>query len=145
MRVWMLGVMFLCLIESAQGEPIVIELTQTACQFVGAEGKDHGFKSKQAEDCVKINEQTEQDRLVQAKVLSLKAGDYIFRVHNRDVPYVLGFWLRGQGLGRLTLPSVSGGGIKTADHKDYAVSLKAGEYYYSCPLNPTPNYTLVVQ
>jgi len=74
-----------------------------------------------------------------------RAGDYIFRVSNRDVPYELGFWLRGQGLGRLTLPSVSGGGIQTGQSKDYRIHLKAGQYYYSCPLNPTPNYTLIVK
>ncbi len=28
---------------------------------------------------------------------------------------------------------------------DYAVTLKAGEYLYSCPLNSTPDYKLVVE
>jgi hypothetical protein len=75
----------------------------------------------------------------------LKAGDYVFRVHNKDVHYVLGFWLRGAGFGRLTLPSTSGGGIQTGGFKDYAITLEVGEYVYSCPLNPTPDYKLVVK
>ena len=29
--------------------------------------------------------------------------------------------------------------------KDYEVTLKPGEYVYSCPLNTTPNYRLVVK
>jgi hypothetical protein len=62
------------------------------------------------------------------------------------VPYQLGFWLRGSGVvGRVTLPGVSGGGLTTGATKDYAVTLKAGEYLYSCPLNPTPDYKLVVE
>ncbi len=65
---------------------------------------------------------------------------------NKNVPYQLGFWLRGSGIvGRVTLPSVSGGGLTTGATMDYAVTLKAGEYLYSCPLNPTPEYRLVVE
>ncbi|MGP1614552.1 MAG: hypothetical protein ACTS5Y_05780, partial [Pollutimonas bauzanensis] len=72
-------------------------------------------------------------------------GRYIFRVTNKDVPYELGFWLRGAGLtGRATLPSVSGGGLTQGVTKDYAIELKPGEYAYSCPLNPTPDYRLIV-
>jgi hypothetical protein len=62
------------------------------------------------------------------------------------VPYELGFWLRGEGVvGRATLPSVSGGGLTTGKTQDYAIELKPGNYVYSCPLNPTPDYKLVVR
>ncbi len=61
------------------------------------------------------------------------------------MPYDLGFWLRGKGLGRITLPSVAGGDLAPGTTQDYAVELKAGEYVYSCPLNPTLNYRLVVR
>jgi hypothetical protein len=37
-----------------------------------------------------------------------------------------------------------GTGHKFATHS-YAVSLKEGEYRYFCPLNPTPDYTLIVK
>ena len=75
----------------------------------------------------------------------LEPGKYIFRVTNQDVPYALGFWLRGKGIvGRATLPSVSGGGLGTGITKDYVIELSEGEYLYSCPLNPTPDYRLVV-
>ena len=63
---------------------------------------------------------------------------------NKNVPYGLGFWLRGEGFGRVTLPSVSGGGLNPGVTKDYVIDLKAGDYLYSCPLNPTPDYKLVV-
>lgn len=128
------------------GEPTVITLTQTACQFLEPEGgTDHGFASTSARECTAINRETGAARLAAAKVLTLKAGDYIFRITNRDVPYDLGFWLRGDGLaGRVRLPSVSGGGLSPGATRDYAVTLKPGNYRYSCPLNPTPDYRLTV-
>ncbi len=123
----------------------VIELTQTACQFLEAENSiDHGFRSTKKADCEAINARTGANRLAQAKVLELKAGKYIFRVTNKNVPYTLGFWLRGKGLGRLSLASIGGAGLTKGMTKDFIIELKAGEYLYSCPLNPTPDYRLVV-
>lgn len=127
--------------------PTVVTLTQTGCQFLESEENvDHGFRPAAADDCVAINSRTGDDRLASAKVLELKPGTYIFRVSNRDVPYELGFWLRGAGLvQRATLPSVSGGGLVTGKTQNYALELTAGEYVYSCPLNPTLDYKLVVR
>ena len=147
MYVWFLGVMGLSLLVSGQAlaEPVVIKLTQTACQFVEVESQDYAFQTKKAEDCIAINQRTQDKRLALSETLHLKPGAYVFRVRNRDVPYTLGFWLRGKGLDRFTLPSVSGGGIQTDGFKDYAITLKKGEYLYSCPLNPTPDYSLLVE
>ncbi|MFQ5356276.1 MAG: hypothetical protein ACE5DY_07305 [Mariprofundaceae bacterium] len=141
----LIGISIYSNVSSATEQPTIIELTQTSCQFVESEGEDHGFVSKGAEDCHLINSETGKARLASANILKLKAGDYIFRVKNENVPYDLGFWLRGKGLGRLTLPGVSGGGIKQGRSRDYQVSLREGEYLYSCPLNPTPNYRLIVK
>ena len=128
-------------------EPTVVELTQTACQFIESEnGVDHRFKTSKADDCKAINKTSGDERAAKAKTLVLKPGSYVFRVQNRDVPYELGFWLRGSGvLGRATLPSVSGGGLTTGKTQDYKVDLVAGEYLYSCPLNPTLDYKIVVK
>ena len=128
-------------------EPTIIELTQTPCQFLESEhGIDHGFTSTRKADCEAINAKSGARRLAEAKVLKLKPGKYIFRVSNKNVPYPLGFWLRGDGLfARATLPSVSGGGLKIGTSKDYAVDLRPGEYVYSCPLNPTPDYKIIVE
>lgn len=130
---------------SAVADVTVVELTQTPCQFIEAEGADHGYRSASAEDCKAINADTDTARLQAAKPLSLKPGKYIFRVSNKNVPYTLGFWLRGDGLvNRARLPGVSGGGLKTGTSQDYEVELKPGEYVYSCPLNPTPDYKIIV-
>ncbi len=128
-------------------EATVIDLTQTACQFVESEnGVDHGFTSGKKADCEAVNAESGAQRLADAKVLKLKPGKYVFRVTNKNVPYQLGFWLRGEGLiGRATLPSVSGGGLDEGVTKDYEIVLTEGEYLYSCPLNPTPDYKIVVE
>jgi len=39
---------------------------------------------------------------------------------------------------------VSGGGLETGISREYGVTLEPGEYVYSCPLNSTPDYRLVV-
>ncbi len=124
----------------------VIELTQVPCQFLESEnGINRGFSSRSISDCQAINKQTGEKRLAESKVLKLKPGRYVFRVSNSNVPYELGFWLRGDGLlNRARLPSISGGGLTTGKTQDYEIDLKPGEYVYSCPLNPTPNYKLVV-
>ncbi len=140
---------FLVLVPAADAAE-VIELTQAPCQFIEIEGTDYGFKTTKKADCQAINKKTSAERLAKAKVLELKPGDYIFRVTNRDVPYELGFWLRDSDydwrnpLHKLTKTSVSGGGIHLGRTKDFPVTLKPGTYLYSCPLNPTPDYRLVV-
>lgn len=125
----------------------VIELTQSPCQFVQAEnGTDLGFKSSKAEDCKAINRRTAAKRLAEAAPIELKPGKYVFRVSNKGVPYELGFWLRGASLAqRARLPSTSGGGIAEGKSQDYEIELKPGQYVYSCPLNPTPDYKLLVK
>jgi hypothetical protein len=126
--------------------PTVITLTQTPCQFLEIEAKDQGFTSTKTADCEAINKKTAKKRLSEAKVLRLKPGKYIFRVTNKNVPYGLGFYLRGAGLyGRLSLPKVSGGGLDIGVTQDYAINLVPGEYIYSCPLNTTPDYSLIVE
>jgi hypothetical protein len=137
----------------AAADTSVIDLTQVGCQFLESEnGVDHGYKPSRSEDCVKINGETGRERLAKAKTLVLAPGKYVFKVKNENVPYELGFWLResdyqlGNPLHKLTKTSVSGGGLKLGETQEYEVTLKAGtSYVYSCPLNPTPDYPIVVK
>jgi hypothetical protein len=137
---------------AADEDATVINLTQTACQFVESEnGVDHGYTSSEKTDCEKINAETGDERLANSEVLTLKPGKYIFRVTNQNVPYSLGFWVREEDynwanpLHKLNKISVSGGGLDTGTTLDYEVELKEGEYLYSCPLNTTPDYKLIVK
>jgi len=127
--------------------PTTIELTQVPCQFLESEGgKDRGFKSARSADCEAINARTGAQRLAASRTIELNPGKYVFRVNNRNVPYELGFWLRGESvIDRARLPSVSGGGLTNGRTQEYAIELKPGNYVYSCPLNPTPDYKLVVR
>jgi hypothetical protein len=130
---------------SQSSEAQVIALTQTGCQFLETEAKDYQFTTTKADDCNQINQKTLGDRQTQFKPLQLKPGEYVFRVTNQNVPYELGFYLRGEGLSQATLPKVSGGGLTKGMTQDYRVTLKPGKYVFSCPLNPTPDYPIVVQ
>lgn len=127
-------------------EPTLVVLTQTGCQFLESEnGIDHGYKTTSKKDCEAINATSGEQRLADAKTIHLKPGKYTFRVTNQNVPYMLGFYLRGAGvLNYATLPRVSGGGLTVGKSRDYTIELKPGSYVYSCPLNPTPDYKLEV-
>ena len=69
-------------------ESTVVNLTQTGCQFLEPEGKNHQFKPQTADDCKAINAQNGEERLNAATPLELKPGKYIFRVTNQNVPYL---------------------------------------------------------
>lgn len=123
----------------------IITFTQTGCQFVEPEGTDHGFTTNKAMDCVEINSRTGNKRLDDVRPLRLKPGRYIFRVANKNVPYELGFYLRAASRLKVPFkPKVSGGGLLPGVTKDYVIDLTEGDYVYSCPLNPTPDYPVTV-
>ena len=133
--------------DATAADAKVVALTQVPCQFLESEGgKDRGYKSRSIKDCEAINAKTAKQRVAEARPQELKPGKYVFRVTNKNVPYELGFWLRGASVaGRVTLPSVSGGGLMPGKTQDYEIELKPGEYVYSCPLNTTPDYKLIVR
>lgn len=123
----------------------IITLTQTGCQFVEPEGTDHNFKTMSTEDCKTINDEGGEKRLSSSEPLRLKPGKYTFRVTNENVPYTLGFYLRAANTLQVPFkPKTSGGGLHKGVTKDYVIELTEGEYIYSCPLNPTPDYPIIV-
>lgn len=130
---------------AADDEPVIVELTQTGCQFLEPETTDYGFSPQSLADCKRINSETGPDREAKSAPITLKPGKYVFRVTNSDVPYELGFYLRAASKLKIPfMPRVSGGGQLPGTSQDYEVELEEGEYVYSCPLNPTINYPLNV-
>jgi hypothetical protein len=123
--------------DTVTSSATVIDITQIGCQFLEVEAKNYQYQPKNADDCQKINSDTLASR-------KSKSGKYIFRVTNSNVPYPLGFYLRGKGVKQLSLPKISGGGLTKGVTKDYVVNLTSGDYIFSCPLNPTPDYPIVV-
>ncbi len=61
------------------------------------------------------------------------------------VDAVLGLDELAGGLGQGNDRRRCGGGLTEGATQDYEIVLEAGEYLYSCPLNPTPDYKLVVE
>ena len=115
LAIGLLGAALAAAAPAAAAQAKVIELSQVPCQFLESEGgKDRGFKSASSADCEAINARTGKQRLAEARTMELRPGKYVFRVANKNVPYELGFWLRGESLlDRARLPSVSGGGLAT--------------------------------
>jgi len=83
------------------------------------------------------------------KELTLEEGTYVFEIANKDVDHEVGFVLAPKGKtdqenhikeAYVTSPVATGSMSKTNE-----VVLTKGEYVYFCPLNPTPQYTLVVK
>lgn len=77
--------------------------------------------------------------------LELAAGYYVFEVTNKKVAKDLGFYLQDE-----TGAQVKESGLKELVGKGQTntsglVFLAPGQYQYSCPLNPTPHYTVTVK
>ena len=88
----------------------------------------------------------------EGKTLKLKPGKYQFEVTNKSVDHEVAFFLQAEAdkgskefstaLANSGLPKLlkQGESAKTG-----VVELKKGTYVYSCPLNPTPHYTITVE
>ncbi len=86
------------------------------------------------------------------KGLQLKPGKYQFKVTNLDVNKELGFVIQKASDKNMDVMktavenSFTTALIKKGDTQlTGVVELKEGEYVYSCPLNPTPHYTINVK
>ena len=81
------------------------------------------------------------------QTLNLKPGKYIFKVTNENVDHEVAFMLTPANDSKSPIQSAGLPNLlkegQTAQSN--VVNLTAGTYNYSCPLNPTPQYTLTVQ
>ncbi|WP_152286862.1 cupredoxin domain-containing protein [Flavicella marina] len=92
-------------------------------------------------------EQTTGDFSVHGLVLS--EGDYVFEIANNGVDHEVGFVIAPKGHTDQA-HHIKEGYVKEVvkDGKSSltnVVKLKKGTYVYFCPLNPTPQYEIVVQ
>ncbi len=84
------------------------------------------------------------------KKLTLKPGNYIFEVKNKSVAKPVGLVVAPKGEDGKAGEHIKEGYLaKTVEKGESAqskvVNLKPGTYTYFCPLNPTPEYTIVVK
>ncbi|MHA7944569.1 cupredoxin domain-containing protein [Formosa sp. 3Alg 14/1] len=85
------------------------------------------------------------------KSLTLKEGDYIFEIANKNVGHQVGFVLVPKGKdasnpeNHISTAYVTKAVENNTSESSKVTSLEKGEYVYFCPLNPTPQYTLTVE
>ena len=113
-----------------------------------AEGKEAMMGKKDMMSKAKTVAFTQVGGEFMQKEMTLKAGTYVFEVSNKNVGHEVGFVLAPKGktdkanhikAAYVKAPVKMGSMSQTNE-----ITLEKGEYVYFCPLNPTPEYTLVV-
>lgn len=107
---------------------------------------------KTMEKGVTIIELTQTDGEINVQELNLAPGKYQFKVLNSDVDHEVGFVIqakkdaKGDVMKTFIPNSFTTETVKKGTHAyTGVVELAAGEYVYSCPLNPTPQYSITVK
>ncbi len=118
-----------------------IQLTLTRCLIHEAEQDPMPYSAESAKECERINRATAATR--NPRRMRLRAGKYVFRVSNRDVPWVVDFAIRGER--DKALPRAAGGKLGAGQAADYTIDLAPGIYVYSSPLGGTSEYALLVE
>lgn len=78
--------------------------------------------------------------------LILAPGKYKFNITNADVNKEVGFYIHEVGTKQPVPNSMPNATIKKGETISTGiVELKSGTYEYSCPLNPTPEYKIIVK
>ena len=96
---------------------------------------------------VTVVQLTQTPGVFETTTLALEPGKYIFEVTNKNVDKKLGFWLTPEGQAKKQIPNSGLSNLikKGETSRTGVVELKAGTYQYSCPLNPTPHYSIRVE
>lgn len=81
------------------------------------------------------------------KQITLSEGTYVFEITNNNVGHNVGFVLAPKAAVKAHIKSayVQEQVKNNSKQSSKKVTLKKGEYVYFCPLNPTPEYTLIVE
>ena len=81
------------------------------------------------------------------KQITLSEGSYIFEIANNNVGHNVGFVLAPKSDVKAHIKNayVTEQVKNNTKQTSKTVTLKKGEYVYFCPLNPTPQYTLIVK
>ena len=77
--------------------------------------------------------------------LTLTPGQYVFEVTNNEVDKGLGFYLQATDDSQVENSGLKALAKKGETQRSGVVTLTSGTYRYSCPLNPTPHYTVTVK
>ncbi len=112
----------------------------------------NSLKAQTMENNVTIIELIQTMGAFQTQELNLTPGQYQFRIVNKNVERDLGFVIQNEndkGLDVMKTAiknSFTTGYVKKGEAQYTGiVDLKTGNYIYSCPLNPTPHYRLIIK
>lgn len=101
---------------------------------------------------VTIIELTQVEGEFETQELNLKPGKYQFRVVNKSVDHNVGFVIQkesdkdGDVMETAVPNSFTEEQVKMGDAQyTGVVDLTKGDYVFSCPLNPTPHYSITVK
>jgi Cupredoxin-like domain len=108
--------------------------------------------SAMAQDGATIVKLVQTPGKFEGKELKLKPGKYQFEVSNEGVAHPVAFFLQKEAdkgskdFATALKDSGLPGTLKDGESaKTGVVELAKGKYVYSCPLNPTPHYTIIVE
>ena len=124
---------------------LVIALTFT----LTGNAQDKMKKDTMIKTSVVSLEQTEGE--FTQKSITLSEGSYVFEISNNNVGHQVGFVLvpKGKDASKPENHIQTAYVTKAVDNNSKETSkvttLAKGEYVYFCPLNPTPQYTLIVE
>ncbi|AXT18436.1 hypothetical protein D7030_07715 [Flavobacteriaceae bacterium AU392] len=103
-----------------------------------------------AQEAKKISLEQTKGEFTQ-KSITVSEGTYVFEIANNSVGHNVGFVLVPEGKdaskpeNHIKAAYVTKPVATDSKQTTNKVALKKGKYVYFCPLNPTPQYTLVVE
>lgn len=126
---------------------LTVILAAFTLQIGFAQDADHSMmKDKMMKDAPTVISLEQTPGQYETQSLDLTAGTYVFEVTNRNVDKDLGFYLTPTSDAKAQVPNSGLAALvgKGQTAKTGVVTLAPGTYQYSCPLNPTPHYTITV-
>ena len=121
----------------------VLELHTLVCVIHEGEPDALPYTAKVPAECEKVNRVSAELRRKNFKRLRIRAGKYLIRSVNANVPWATGFELRGEL--DVGLPRVSATEIALGTGKEMKVILEPGQYVYLDPVSKSPSYELLVE
>ena len=127
----------------------IISLLIIALSFTVTSNAQDSMKSKammkDAKASVVALEQTKG--AFTQKSITLAEGSYIFEISNNNVGHQVGFVLapKSNPDAHIKTAYVTKAVDNNTKESSNVTTLTKGEYVYFCPLNPTPQYTLIVE
>ncbi len=132
------------LAPAPDGQAQVLVLHARPCMLLEGEAPDPvPLKAASTADCQRLNRAMGPLRQDKLRRLRVKAGTYVIRLLNVDVPWPIDFAI--EGAHDPSLPKHAGGSVAPGQGADFRLELKPGIYVYRSPLNATLDYRLLVE